>query len=138
MFIEVSQKEAVCLHESKLIFSQPLVAAFAAPAAVNASPFPDDIAANVAKPTGTSFYGKLKGNHQPAKKNVFATGGIVTNPNLAVSDINNNDGIGPGTDNYRLYTGDGTTGAGWPDKGNWVSYVDMYHLHLPFCGSRFH
>ena len=45
----------------------------------------------------------------------------------AVGSINNNDGIGAGSDTYRTYSGDGSQGAGWPTKASWVSFVDMFN-----------
>lgn len=45
----------------------------------------------------------------------------------AVPTINNNDGIGAGSNKYKYYSGDGSTGAGWPAKSQWVSFVDMFN-----------
>ena len=65
---------------------------------------------------------------------VSATGGQVNNPAVAVTSINNADG-GSGTDSYRQYNGDGTTGAGWPDKSAWESFDNMYmHIQRPEAG----
>lgn len=53
-------------------------------------------------------------------------GGKVTNGAIANFDSGNTyDGIGAGKDEYRMYYGDGSTGAGWPDRSRWVSFVDM-------------
>ncbi len=53
--------------------------------------------------------------------------GKVTNSAIANYNAGNtNDGIGAGKDEYRMYYGDGSTGAGWPDRNRWVSFVDMY------------
>ena len=54
-----------------------------------------------------------------------APGGQVNDPSLQTTSINDSDGVGPGVDNYVFYQGDGTTGAGWPDKSTWVSFEDM-------------
>ena len=51
-----------------------------------------------------------------------ATGGVVSNPAVAVSSINDNDGVGAGTDSYTLYCG---SGSAFPPKSDWVSFVDM-------------
>jgi hypothetical protein len=48
------------------------------------------------------------------------TGETVTNSNIAVYTTNINDGIGGGTDSYTFYSGDGSTGAGWPSKSKWL------------------
>lgn len=53
-------------------------------------------------------------------------GGTVTNGALANWNSNNiNDGVGGGSDSYKMYWGTGTTGEGWPDRSRWVSFVDM-------------
>jgi hypothetical protein len=51
---------------------------------------------------------------------VLAAGETVTNSALAVTSINNSDGIGAGSDSYNFYQGDGSTGAGWPDQTQWL------------------
>lgn len=38
---------------------------------------------------------------------------------------NIHDGIGAGTDLYKMYTGDGSATTGWPTKDQWVSFEDM-------------
>ena len=48
-----------------------------------------------------------------------ATGETVTASGLAVTTINDEDGIGAGTDSYTFYQGDGTTAAGWPSTDDW-------------------
>lgn len=37
----------------------------------------------------------------------------------------------PGVDEYKLYTGDGSVGAGWPHKAEWMSYNEMFTANLP-------
>jgi hypothetical protein len=64
-------------------------------------------------------------NHRPAKR---ATGEVVTIP-VAVSAVVNNDGIGAGTDKYVQYSGDGSTGDGWPDISQWASFTDMFNAN---------
>ena len=56
--------------------------------------------------------------------------GSVTG-SVAVSSINDNDGVGAGTDAYKFYEGDGSTGAGWPDSKDWVSFTDMFEANKP-------
>ncbi|KAJ3498986.1 hypothetical protein NLG97_g695 [Lecanicillium saksenae] len=57
-----------------------------------------------------------------------STGGKVQNGAIARFDNTNiKDGIGGGRDEYHMYYGDGSTGAGWPDKSKWVSFEDMFN-----------
>jgi hypothetical protein len=56
------------------------------------------------------------------------TGETVTVSSLQVTAVNADDGVGAGADLYTYYTGDGSTGAGWPAQSNWVSFSDMYAL----------
>jgi hypothetical protein len=81
------------------------------------------------------FFGNKHGNFQPENTTVMeskptktvkrATGGWVQNGNVAVWNINDYDGIGAGSDSYTMYWGDGSTGAGWPPRSRWVSFIDM-------------
>lgn len=105
-----------------------------------ASPYPQEAISFALRSTVTAFFGNKHGNFQPgtgigssddinadlaAVPVPAATGGQVINPTVAVTSINNADG-GSGTDSYRQYNGDGTTGAGWPDKSAWESFDNMY------------
>ncbi|KAJ6786127.1 hypothetical protein PWT90_02483 [Aphanocladium album] len=55
-------------------------------------------------------------------------GGKVSNGAIANWNPDNiNDGVGGGKDEYNMYWGDGSTGAGWPDRSRWVSFVDMFN-----------
>ncbi|KAM3433493.1 hypothetical protein MY4824_005911 [Beauveria thailandica] len=55
-------------------------------------------------------------------------GGRVSNSAIAnFNSGNTHDGIGPGKDEYHMYYGDGSTGAGWPARNRWVSFVDMFN-----------
>lgn len=47
------------------------------------------------------------------------------NPPAGIYTINNQDGIGAGSNSYNWYSGDGTPGAGWPAQNQWVSFEDM-------------
>lgn len=100
-------------------------------AVVTASPYPHDATSAVPAPTGTLFFGNKGGNFQPSQTikgvHVDATGGQVTNSNLAVTSIVNDDGVEPGKDAYNFYSGDGTTSAGWPAKSAWISFEDMFN-----------
>jgi len=58
-----------------------------------------------------------------------ATGGVVTNPSIAVTSIKGNDGTGAGTDAYHFFKGDGTTG--WPGRTQWASFEDMFKANTP-------
>jgi len=60
-----------------------------------------------------------------------ATGGQVTDPNVQVSSINGEDGVGAGVDAYTFYQGDGSLGAGWPDKTQWASFEEMFNANRP-------
>ncbi|QKX59671.1 uncharacterized protein TRUGW13939_06811 [Talaromyces rugulosus] len=57
------------------------------------------------------------------------TGETVTVSSLQVTAVNADDGVGAGTDSYSYYTGDGSTGAGWPDQSKWVSFSDMFEAN---------
>ena len=95
------------------------------PALASASPYPQASQSPAEKP----FFGNLHGNFQPTRTQKGpqpdVTGEKVQNGALQVKSINNNDGIGAGSDKYVFYKGDGTIGAGWPSKSKWVSFVDM-------------
>ena len=54
--------------------------------------------------------------------------GSVNGP-LAVSQINDNGGKGSGSDAYKMYNGDGTSGAGWPAQYDWISYDMMFEAN---------
>lgn len=64
--------------------------------------------------TGVPHFGNENGNFMPAKAefSTLATGGVVSG-SLAVNSINNQDGIGGGSDTYKRYLGDGGPEAGW-------------------------
>jgi hypothetical protein len=72
------------------------------------------------------FFGNRHGNFQPtpdvSDPEELATGGEVSNPKVAVTSINNKDGVGAGKDVYTLYLGDGSS---FPKKSQWVSFEDM-------------
>jgi len=52
----------------------------------------------------------------------------VTGP-LAVTQFNDNDGKGSGSDAYKMYNGDGSAGAGWPAQSDWISYDQMFQAN---------
>ena len=85
----------------------------------SAGPFPQDVTATASAATGTQ---SANGNSSIGS---VSTKGSVTG-SVAVSSINDQDGIGSGQDAYKLYQGDGSTGAGWPDIKAWVSFDDMF------------
>ncbi|RAO67263.1 uncharacterized protein BHQ10_003275 [Talaromyces amestolkiae] len=58
-----------------------------------------------------------------------ATGETVTASGLAVTTINDEDGIGAGVDSYTFYQGDGTTADGWPSTDDWVSFSEMFEAN---------
>ncbi|KAH8706017.1 hypothetical protein BGW36DRAFT_285615 [Talaromyces proteolyticus] len=57
------------------------------------------------------------------------TGETVTATSLQVTAVNAEDGVGAGTDSYTYYTGDGSTGAGWPAASSWVSFNEMFEAN---------
>ena len=61
-------------------------------------------------------------------KGSVSTKGSVTG-SVAVSSINDDDGVGAGQDAYKFYEGDGSTGAGWPATEDWVSFTDMFEAN---------
>jgi len=103
---------------------------------VAAIPYPPEATVKPAVPAHPAFFGNKHGNFQhfnntPASIPALqarATGGVVTG-GAAVTSINNQDGIGAGTDQYTLYLGDGSQGAGWPTKESWVSFEDMFNAN---------
>ena len=71
----------------------------------------------------SSSFGKRGGNFlSEVTSYKRATGGVVSNPAVAVTSINDNDGDGAGTDSYTLYCG---SGSAFPPQSEWVSFVDM-------------
>ncbi|CZS99762.1 uncharacterized protein RAG0_08082 [Rhynchosporium agropyri] len=74
------------------------------------------------------YFGHVSGNFQLPKGNSFAASaaGTTVNGAEAVWNINNEDGIGEGSDTYRQYWGDGGPEAGWPAKSQWVSFRAMF------------
>lgn len=72
---------------------------------------------NIAKASKT----EVRGGTSYFKRDSSAT---VTGA-AAVTYINNYDGIGAGSEVYNYYSGDGSTGNGWPSKSHWVSFADM-------------
>ena len=74
------------------------------------------------------YFGNHNGNFQfkdTSYEHILATGGQVSNPALAVTKINNNDGVGAGKDSYTQYCGNG---ANFPHKSSWVSFENMYDI----------
>ena len=72
------------------------------------------------------YFGNRKGNFQSKNKSykhIRATGGQVSNGAIAVSAINNTDGVGAGADSYTQYCGDGSD---FPSASSWVSFENMY------------
>ena len=77
-----------------------------------------------------SYFGNHKGIFQSkdtSYKHILETGGQVSNSAVAVTEINNTDGVGAGTDSYTQYCGDG---SGYPSRSAWVSFENMYEVCL--------
>ncbi|KAM0804669.1 hypothetical protein BDR22DRAFT_878779 [Usnea florida] len=53
------------------------------------------------------------------------SGGKVTVDGIAVTSINNHDGVL--IDYYQQYSGNGSTDGGWPAKDKWISFMDMFN-----------
>lgn len=74
-------------------------------------------------------FGTAAGSGEPA---VTPTA-TVTGSNY-VQGGNNNDGVSSRADSYTFYQGDGSTGAGWPDKSQWISFATMWNNVSPVLG----
>lgn len=78
------------------------------------------------------YFGNKDGNFQPTRTSRVGgvttelTGGQVSGA-LAVYSINNQDGIGGGSDTYIQYCGNGDA---FPPKSSWVSFEQMCVLKL--------
>lgn len=59
----------------------------------------------------------------PATKLPTRAAGVVVTGNVATS-VNDNDGIGAGSDSYILHTGNGA--FGFPSIDQWVNFEDMF------------
>jgi len=102
-----------------------------------AVPYPPEATVKPAVPDHPAFFGNKHGNFMPFNNTPTPTrttrdlvarakGGVVTG-GAKVTSINNQDGIGGGQDKYTMYWGDGSAGAGWPAKENWVSFENMFN-----------
>ncbi|RAL00754.1 aquaporin-like protein, partial [Aspergillus ibericus CBS 121593] len=58
-----------------------------------------------------------------------STSAVVTVSALAVSTINNSQGKSTAQNSYTLYTGDGSTAAGWPAQSEWLSFDAMWEAN---------
>lgn len=65
----------------------------------------------------------------------YAQTGETVTTGAAVTAVNADDGVGAGTDAYNVYSGDGSSGAGWPALADWVSYSDMLTANTPLMQS---
>ena len=103
---------------------RPLTNALIAAAlySVVASPHDSDGASAAHRPTGGLDFA---GNNGDCRLSLDHSLGEVENIKLVVNTIQNNDGVGSGSDSYTQYNGDGTYRDGWPARGRWVSFVDM-------------
>lgn len=75
-----------------------------------------------------TYFANREGNFRSkdtSYKGILATDGQVSNGAVAVSEINNNDGIGAGQDIYTQYCGNG---ANFPPASAWVSFENMYDI----------
>ncbi|KAK1249604.1 hypothetical protein MKX08_009607 [Trichoderma sp. CBMAI-0020] len=102
------------------------------------APVPDTVDFSPKKPNGGNYM-PSKSNKAPASKTsdapaanggklrVRATGEQVTNGLARFDNSNITDGVGDGVDQYTMYFGDGSTGAGWPDQSRWVSFENMFN-----------
>ena len=101
-----------------------------------AEPIPYPPEATVKPPTPVDFhpfFGNKKGNFQPSTTKAVGkrriserdTGGWVQISADAVWTIDDEDGIGAGSDSYTMYWGDGSADDGWPTRSQWVSFTEM-------------
>lgn len=86
-----------------------------------AAPFPSEDVAAVSR--ALKAYISHGPNYQPnrtapAGARILEAGETVTS-SVAVTSINDNDGIGGGTDSYTMYWGDGSAADGWPTIDQW-------------------
>ena len=102
-----------------------------------AVPYPPALAKDTTPNTKIAhftFKGPGSGNYMPTSPAADSsigrrqTGERVSNGNLATYNQDNiQDGVGSGSDSYTMYWGDGSTGAGWPEKSRWVSFENMFN-----------
>jgi hypothetical protein len=100
-------------------------------------PVPDTVDFSPKKPGGGNYM-PSKSSKAPASKTADApvaggskietraTGERVTNGVARFDNSNILDGVGNGVDQYTMYWGDGSTGAGWPAQSRWVSFQNMF------------
>merc|ERR1712012_1201700 len=50
-------------------------------------------------------------------------------PSATSSSGGSSSGLG---DTYKLYSGDGTTGAGWPSQSEWVDFDSMWTANMAY------
>lgn len=48
----------------------------------------------------------------------------------AATSSSSSGGSSSGSDSYKLYSGDGTTGAGWPSQDSWVDFESMWSANM--------
>ena len=107
------------------------------------------LAEPIPKPA-TPFYGHKGGNFSPASpvsaehaatnstdnetveyvRSIMnrAPGGVVNHSSVRRCDNSNiNEGIGGGSDSYRMYWGAGRANEGWPQRSQWVSFEPMFN-----------
>ncbi|MCJ1443666.1 MAG: hypothetical protein MMC23_004166 [Stictis urceolatum] len=65
----------------------------------------------------------------PTTRMAKRTQGQVVTGSAAVTTINDEDGVGAGSNTYNFYQGDGSTGAGWPDQSQWASFNEMFQAN---------
>ncbi|KID82980.1 glycoside hydrolase [Metarhizium guizhouense ARSEF 977] len=136
--------------DSQLVPLPPCVLSYTAVSALLvgtaiANPFPPSVTVKHDAPTKIAHYTPKfpsGGNYMPSRASRHTTKSPrplkretserVHNTNLANYNANYNannikDGVGGGNDSYTMYSGDGSTSAGWPSKSRWVSFEDMFN-----------
>lgn len=114
---------------------------------------PDTVDFSPKKPGGGNYM-PSKSSKVPASKTADApaangdkiktrvTGETVTNGVARFDNSNIQDGVGDGVDQYTMYWGDGSLGAGWPDQSRWVSFENMFNNYkdqmFASCGNQAH
>ncbi|KAK5121806.1 hypothetical protein LTR85_004681 [Meristemomyces frigidus] len=67
----------------------------------------------------------------PAASTTFATSAASSSTSAAApASTTSAGGTNAGSDSYTMYTGDGTTGAGWPAQSAWVDFDSMFTANL--------
>lgn len=106
------------------LWPRPLTTALIAATlwSVAARPHDSEASSAVLRPCGRL---DVADRDRDCRRSLDRTLGKVDNSRLVVNTIENEDGVGSGSDSYIQYNGDGSYQDGWPARGRWASFVDM-------------